>query len=328
MKKVVFLIQSHSLPSSRVRVLNLIPELSKYSICSEAIKYPKSFLKKLKLLIKCNAADVVVVQKNLVSYFDMFLIRLLSKKLVFDFDDAVYCRQDSNKNNYKQHTRYKKFINVVTKADCLFAGNSVLAKAASEFNKDVEVIPSAVETRHDFLSEHVESSNAVIIGWVGTPMTLPYLELLGSVLRKLAETYNFELRILCSESVEMPGVNVQFVPWSIETQEQEIAKFEIGVMPLPDAEYAAGKCGYKALQYMAAAVPPVVSDVGINHELVLHRESGIVCEKLDDFYEALKELMEEPVLRKKLGREARQRVEKEYSVHVVASKMAQCLNRL
>ena len=327
MKKVVFLIQDFDLPSSRVRVLNLLPELSDFSIVSQVARYPKSFLGKLKMLRVCLAADVVVVQKCLPSYLDMFLIRRASRKIVFDFDDAIYCRQNSTRD-YKKNTRYKKFLNTLAKADCVLAGNSVLAEAATVANGNIEVIPSAVETRHEAINDHDKSEGPVVIGWIGTSMTLPYLVLLTPVFQALSRSYKIELRIVCSESIDMPGVKIRFVPWSLQKQEKEIAKFDIGVMPLPAQEYASGKCGYKALQYMAASVPPVVSDVGVNRELVMHGESGLVCECIDGFYDAIKMLIEDHRLRKHMGRKARQRVEEFYSIPVVAEKMARCLNKL
>ena len=39
---------------------------------------------------------------------------------------------------------------------------------------------------------------------------------------------------------------------------------DVGLMPLPDDEWSRGKCGMKALQYMAFGIPPVVSPVGVN----------------------------------------------------------------
>ncbi len=123
----------------------------------------------------------------------------------------------------------------------------------------------------------------------------------------------------------MDGVDVKFIPWRLDTQEAEIARFDIGIMPLPKTKWAEGKCGYKALQYMAQAVPPVVSDVGINSEIVEHGKEGFVARDLEDFYKYLKLLIENKELRRQMGLSARQKVERYYSVKVVSEMLADVL---
>lgn len=119
---------------------------------------------------------------------------------------------------------------------------------------------------------------------------------------------------------------MQFRPWSVLTQASEIADFDIGVMPLPRTPHTEGKCAYKALQYMAAGVPPVVSDVGINREVV--GECGRVASSLDEFGDHLEALCSSWVLRLQLGEAARQKVERHYSVQVVSAQLAGLLKGL
>lgn len=323
MLHVCFIIHSQQLPSSRVRVLNHVAELEKHGIYANVIEFPKNYSDRIRLYLACRCFDLVVIQKILFSGFDLFLLRHFSKKLAFDFDDAIYYRQDRHTENT---SRYRKFINIISSVDLVIAGNRVLAQQSRRFNSNVSVLPSAVKTRNIPVKNYQFCpGEKTIIGWVGTEMTLPYLALLGPALQQLAQHYPIELRIICSKSIEIEGVPVHFIPWSLDTQEKEIAQFDIGIMPLPDTGHAQGKCGYKALQYMAAGVPPVVSDVGINHEIVAHGETGLVCDNIDDFYGALETLIKNPSLRHTMGDKARQQVENEYSIHVVAEKLARLL---
>ena len=126
--------------------------------------------------------------------------------------------------------------------------------------------------------------------------------------------------------MEIPGVDVRFIPWSLETQDMEISRFDIGVMPLPKTRHSEGKCGYKALQYMAASVPPVVSDVGVNGEIVENGKEGLVVSEINGFYGALKSLAAAHEFRKELGLNARKRTERCYSIPVVAKKLAGILS--
>lgn len=323
--KILFVIQDFALPSSRVRVLNLIPELEKNGIQCFAIPYPRKMLARLRLYLQCRNADMVVIQKRLISPINLLVIRLLSKHLAFDFDDAIYTKQQSNQV-LTNKTRYKKFKNIIRKSDLILAGNRVLAKMAEPFNKHVAIIPSAVEVRGIPTKTHATVGNHIVIGWVGTAVNLPYLELLAPTLQRLAKDYPIELRIICSESIQIQGINLRFIPWTLESQEQEIAQFDIGIMPLPDSEHAAGKCGYKALQYMAAAVPAVASDVGINNEIISHMQDGMLAQRIDDFYPALHYLITQPEERKRLGLAGRARVEQSYSIESVARELTKILS--
>jgi len=54
---------------------------------------------------------------------------------------------------------------------------------------------------------------------------------------------------LPDQPYNIKGVSCEYRKWKLETQEQEIAQFDIGIMPLHDTPWARGKCSYKLLQY-------------------------------------------------------------------------------
>ncbi|MGZ9928063.1 glycosyltransferase, partial [Escherichia coli] len=62
----------------------------------------------------------------------------------------------------------------------------------------------------------------------------------------------------------------------------------MGLMPLPETEWALGKCGFKAIQYMALGIPAVVSGIGANKVIVPNGQAGYLCTTQDDWYTALK----------------------------------------
>lgn len=321
---ILFLIQDYDMPSSRVRVLNILPELKKKGINYDVISYPKRLVDKIKIFRILKKYDVVFLQKKLPVIFDSMILNRFSRILVFDFDDAIYLRHDSSEN-IKSGSRYLKFRAIVKRAGLIIAGNRFLAQEAIRFNKNVVIIPSAVETRNIPQKDYNRENEKIIIGWVGGAINLSHLKIIEPVLRKISKDFNIELRILSSESLYMEGVEIKFIPWRLETQEAEIAKFDIGIMPLPKTRHSEGKCGYKALQYMAAAVPPVVSDVGVNSEIVEHEREGFVAKDMDDFYKYLKLLIENKNLRMEMGLRARQKVERYYSIPVIAEMLFQVL---
>ncbi|MDX1813028.1 MAG: glycosyltransferase family 4 protein, partial [Gammaproteobacteria bacterium] len=196
---------------------------------------------------------------------------------------------------------------------------------ADELNSNVEILPSAVFVRDVPVKDYSIENEKIVIGWVGGKINLPYLQLMQPVLKKLSESYPIELCIVCDEGLEMDGVDVRFVPWTLEGQDTEIAKFDIGIMPLADSLHASGKCAYKALQYMAAAVPAVVSDVGVNRDVLQNGQLGGVAETVDDFYAELEQLIKDPDKRKEMGLASRKLVEAQYSIEAVAAQLAQIL---
>lgn len=323
--KALFIIQDERMPSSRVRVLNLLPELENEGISAEVIKYPKGTVGKIGLIKRSRQFDITYLQKKLLSPIDVTLLRRYAKRLVFDFDDAVYCRHDEQEV-IESRTRLLKFKYLVGKADLVIAGNRILSDYASQFNQNVAVIPSAVETRNIPMKDYENLSDRTIIGWVGGEVNLHHLRLLSNtVLPRLALEYRIQLRILSSKAIDVPPVEVKFIPWRLRTQEKEIALFDIGVMPLPDNRHTEGKCGYKVLQYMAAGVPPVCSDVGINRDIVENGKEGFVVQSIEGFYEAIKILIENRDLRKEMGINARKKVEEHYSIPVVGKRLADIL---
>lgn len=324
--RILFIVPEQYRPSSRIRVYNLLDGLKKHGIESEVVKYPRGLANKIRLFWRCRDFDAVYLQKRLLKQRDVFLLRHGAAYLIFDFDDAIYCDHESAKIE-KNSSLYHKFESIISRADLIVAGNKVLKEAASGFSDNIEIIPSAVFVNNIPQKNYSSQDKKVIIGWVGSSINLQYLDLLSPVLKKLSKKHDVQLRIICDKGLEMDGVDVKHVPWSIETQEREIANFDIGVMPLKDSLHTSGKCGYKALQYMAAAVPAVVSDVGINRDIVQHGKLGCVVKNIEDFYQVLEHLISSPEERKNKGEASRLEVEEKYSIEAVSRMLASILRK-
>lgn len=324
MSKVLFIYQDEKMPSSRIRIFNLLPEVQKEGIHSYTVSYPKTIFEKIRLLKKIKKFDIIYLQKKLPSPPEVKILRRYAKKLIFDFDDAIYYRHDTHEV-LESKSRYLKFKYLVKNVDLVIAGNKTLSNYASQFNKNVVVIPSAVETADIPIKDYAAVNNNIIIGWVGGKGNLHHLKMLFPIFQKLSLDYRIQVNILCNTSIEIPSVKIKCIPWRLETQAQEIALFDIGIMPLPNNKWTQGKCGYKALQYMAAAVPPIVSDVGSNRDILEHTKEGFLVPSIDGFYDAIKALIDDKDKRKEMGLNARKKIEKFFSVHVVGKMLADVL---
>lgn len=107
----------------------------------------------------------------------------------------------------------------------------------------------------------------------------------------------------------------------------DLGEIDIGVMPLPDDEWARGKCGLKALQYMALEIPTVMSPVGVN-TAIARDDAARLAGSPDEWRSVLGELIADPQLRADLGRRGRERVEREYSARVAAPLWADAFRSL
>jgi len=325
--RVLFLYQDENLPSSRIRISNLLPELQKEGIHSCAVRYPRKISEKIMLFTKMKHVDVVYLQKKLLSPLEAILMRWFAKILVFDFDDAIYFRDDSHAS-FESKARQIKFSYLVKRADLIVAGNRILSEYAARINRSVAIIPSAIKTCDIPLKNHGGPHEKIIIGWIGGKGNLHHLKMLSPIFQKLAHDHRIQLNIVCNDTIQIPGIEIHYIPWNLESEGTEVALFDIGVMPLPHNKWTEGKCGFKALQYMAAAVPPVVSDVGINRDIVENGKEGFVVASVDGFYEAIKTLIENKDLRREMGWNARKKAANLFSVEVTGKKLADVLKTL
>ncbi|MDD3450271.1 MAG: group 1 glycosyl transferase, partial [Gammaproteobacteria bacterium] len=229
---VLFLTQGEATPSTRVRVLDLLPALARRGIHADVLPFPGGVLRRLRVLARCRRYRVVCIQKKLPSRLFLALLRGFSRRLLLDFDDAIY-RHHSSDPDSRSRTREIRFRRLLGRCDLVVAGNRILAGTARGLAATpVAIVPSAVETRGIPVKDGWNARP--VVGWVGGANNLPFLRLWERPLARLARRRPFVLRILSSETLAMEGLEVEFVPWSLERQAEEIARFDVGLMPLPD----------------------------------------------------------------------------------------------
>jgi glycosyltransferase involved in cell wall biosynthesis len=115
------------------------------------------------------------------------------------------------------------------------------------------------------------------------------------------------------------------LPWSEASEVEAIQFFDVGIMPLPDAPFERGKCGYKLIQYMACGLPVVASPVGVNTRIVEEGRNGYLASNTEDWRKTLVELSKDAALRSRLGQAGRQKAAEEYSLQVAAPKLLSIL---
>lgn len=162
-----------------------------------------------------------------------------------------------------------------------------------------------------------------MIGWTGSYSTVQHLDTLRSVLRRLASLERFYLKVIGTSQYELDGVNVEASSWNSSSEIADLRQLDIGIMPLPDDRWSRGKCGLKALQYMALGIPAVCSPVGVNSEIIDDGKNGFLARTEDEWMEKLGRLLRSPSLRAELGAAGRRTVEDRYSAAVHAPRVCE-----
>jgi glycosyltransferase involved in cell wall biosynthesis len=243
--------------------------------------------------------------------------------MVFDFDDAVFVAYRSPSNGYLSYLKFpSKTETIVRLSRHVMAGNAYLADYASKFNKNVTIVPTTIDT--DVYRETIDYSDreTPVIGWSGSFSTIQHLDTVRSVFQRLAERHRFKLRVIGTDNYSIAGVETEAVKWNAATEVEDLRKIDIGIMPLPDDKWSKGKCGLKALQYMALGIPTVCSPVGVNTEIIQDNENGLIADNIDEWIEKLSQLIIDSSLRARLGTAGRDTVINDYSAHVQAPRVA------
>lgn len=323
-KHILFLIMGSNVPSSKFRVLAYLPFLEEMGWDYHIVGGGTGLWMKWKILRMARDVDLVFIQKKL---FPSFYLRMLKKRnpnIIFDFDDALFAFEPTRKPLHLKNpgAYYTKRLlhKVLREAGVVIAGNGFLADYAKPYTRKLTIIPTPV--RLSDYSSNKKGEGPVVIGWLGTGRNLIYLREIEDVIQRIATRFpEVEWRILSDRSYELDGVAIQNIPWDDSTAMKELSRFDIGLMPLFDDPWSRGKCAFKILQYMAAGIPPVVSPVGMNTEIIQEGVTGYLAEHKEAWLDALTRLIEDDSLRCEMGRNAYRFVRDRFSVEVCWEKL-------
>ncbi len=235
--------------------------------------------------------------------------------MVFDFDDAVFVAYRSPSNGYLSYLKFPNKTGEICRLSAhVMAGNQYLADYAGQFNDNVTIIPTTIDTeKYQMAEQRASEPETLTIGWSGSFSTAQHLATLSDVLQELAKEEKFRLRVIGAPKFELAGVDVEVVKWRSETEVEDLSPIDIGVMPLPDDQWSKGKCGLKALQYMALGIPTICSPVGVNSTIIQDGENGLLADGKDEWIKKLKMLLHSAQLRRALGAAGLETVENGYS---------------
>ncbi len=271
-------------------------------------------------LHRAGRYDAVILQRKLLPAWQLAILRAKSRRLIFDFDDAILYRDSYDPRGPHSHRRESRFARTVRAADLVLAGNEFLAGRAIDHGATshrVQMVPTCIATPlYPAKPEDAPDDGRVRLVWIGSSSTLQGLEQRRALLERLGrEVPYLLLRVISDRFPTLNSLAVEPIAWNERTEAHDLASADIGISMVPDDHWTRGKCGLKTLQYGAAGIPSVVDPVGVHCEMIKPGLNGFLPQTDDEWVNVVRSLAENRTLRRRMGREARTSVEDRYSVH-------------
>jgi glycosyltransferase involved in cell wall biosynthesis len=332
---ILFLIIGFHKPSSRKRVLDSCGYLESRGHAVQVREIPASFRNRLAMLSWIRRYDLVVIQKKLFGPLQFKALKLANRNLVYDLDDAVMFHEIERREPVTGKF-FARFASTAARCRGVMAGNGYLAEfarvARGEWQQEssaVRVLPTPVDTRTIVPKVYEARNDGMRVGWIGTRGNLEHLKSIAGPLEKVLESIpGSRLKVVSDAEPQMVGVPLEYKSWRAEDELADLQSFDVGIMPLMDNLWTRGKGGFKLLQYMAAGVPAVASPVGINCEIVRHGENGFLAGDDAQWETALRRLLDDFDLRRRLGLAGRATVEHSYALDEYNRRLAEFLENL
>jgi len=328
--RIIALVESVDHVSCRYRVAGFRSAFAAAGHHLEIRALPRTPLARLGIGRGLDRADAVIVQRKLLPAWVVGLLRRRARRLIFDFDDAVWLRDSYSPRGFDDQRRAMRFRAIVTASNLVVAGNSYLADEAARYTsrERTVVIPTCVEPASYPI--HTPFDRAGLrLGWIGSRSTLKGLERFRNVLSAVGRAVPGTcLKLICDQFIRVPGLPVEECTWSESTEAAEVASADVGISWMPDDPWSRGKCGLKVIQYQAAALPVIANPVGVHVEMVRTGETGFAAATTEEWIVAVRRLSADRELRRALGQRAREAVELNYSIESCARRWLAALERL
>lgn len=288
----------------------------------------RGFLRRFYGLFTLSQYDYVFIHREAAPIgppiFEWCIAKVFRKKVVYDFDDAIWLANASDANRFASAVKYYHKVSSICRWSYkISVGNDFLADYARQFNASVQVMPTVVDTEKAYWQLKNQETKPVVVGWTGTHSTIRFLEPLVPLVLKVCRETNAHFLVIADKSPTIDFEKFEFVKWTEETESEDVLRMNIGIMPLGEDDWSKGKCGFKAIQYMALGIPAVVSPVGVNSKIVDHNRNGFLCSNDQEWEFALRKLIADAALRKQMGEDAQHKIRSEYSKHAWRQKFLQ-----
>jgi glycosyltransferase involved in cell wall biosynthesis len=291
-----------------------------------------ALLRRITASLKSSRYDVIFLHREASMIGPALIERLIALRsvpLVYDFDDPIWMRYRSPTNHRFSLLKFpEKAATICKLSNHVIVGNHLLAQYASRYSTAVSVVPSTIDLQQYATRRRTRGSNVVTLGWTGSHSTVPFLEELAPVLRRLATKRVFRLVVIShTDSYRIPDLGAPLVSrrWNAATEAEDLADIDIGLAPFPNRGWTPWRCHGKVLQYMAAAIPTIASPIGIIPEYIQDGISGCLAGDETEWLKKLIRLIDDAEFRNHLGAEGRKVIQARYSAQMWAPQVGRIL---
>ena len=285
----------------------------KGAVVGKTLATIRGLIRRYSLVFTAFKYDRIFIHRELYplgpQFIEFVLARIFGKKIIYDFDDSIwlpnYAANNAKFAFIKSYGHVKKLCKYAHK---LSVGNDYLAAYGMQFNTNVIINPTTIDTENYHNQIKQQDSKEFVIGWTGTHSTLRYLAEMIPMFQALEKEFDFKLVVISDKNPEFKLNSFEFVQWTKESEINDLLRFNVGLMPLTMDKWANGKCGFKALQYMSLGVPALVSPVGVNTQIVDHGINGFVCDTKEEWESALRTLLSNREKVKELAQNSRKKL--------------------
>ena len=285
----------------------------------------KSYLQRFKTILKAKDYDYIFIHREAAPVgppvFEWICAKILRKKIIYDFDDAIWISNTSKEN--KIASWFKAFWKM--KYNCKWAykvsaGNEFLYNYARRYNDNVLLVPTCVNVQNGHHKIKVHRDKKSVVGWTGSHSTLFYLDEIIPVIRSLQDQFDFTFLVIADRKPAIDLKDWEFIKWNEATEQDDLLNMDIGIMPLKRDAWSEGKCGFKLIQYLACGIPAIADPIGVNKNIIEDGVNGYLCNTKEEWKEKLVVLIKDYQLRKEMGLMGREKIVNEYSIQSQAEK--------
>lgn len=284
----------------------------------------QGFMRRTLLMFRLGSYDLVFIHREAAPVgppvYEWVISKIWRKRVIYDFDDAIWMTDKISESNVARWIKWRSKVATTCKWSYrVSCGNEYLASYARQYNSSVIVNPTTIDLTYH-MTRSSKRSEGLVLGWTGSYSTLKYLARLEPVLQQILSEYpHVNVTVIADRAPNLNLARLSFVQWDQQTEIDDLQKFDIGVMPLPDDDWSKGKCGFKLLQYFALGIPAIADAVGANNQIIINGASGYLCRSSVDWLNGLRRLISDQKLRNSFGETGRKMVEARYSVEANSS---------
>jgi glycosyltransferase involved in cell wall biosynthesis len=341
-------------PGQRVRIESWIPRLADYgwsvdlytfenARLREVLYQPGHYAEKAARMFECYReqlrrvralppCDVVLVYREAALVGPALLERLVARRgvpIVFDLDEPIFLPYRSPTSGWASLLKVSRKTHALFRmATEIISINRIIGEYAARYNPAVTVVPNFVDVEHYHPAEPSDAGGGPVwLAWSGSHTTMGNLRRILPALQRLQQEVRAPVRVVGTGSVELPGIDYELRQWSAETEVRDLQDCHVGLVPLTDLRWNRWKFYMKVVQYMAVGLPVVAQRMGSNPEVIQHGVNGFLVETQDEWYEALKTLVGDKELRRRMGTAARATAVDQYSTRAQMARVAEVFDR-